>query len=73
MWTLAMSIARYYSSVPLVISLNLMIVLTDSDTNCWAASAMLEFFELSSEAWFLCVAVDLAITVTDPFSSPKQR
>jgi len=41
--------------------------------DCWAPSFILEFFELASEAWFLCVAMDLAVSVTDPFSSPKAR
>ena len=42
-------------------------------SHCWAPSGLLEFFELSSEAWFLCVAMDLAVSVTDPFSTPKAR
>jgi hypothetical protein len=34
---------------------------------------MIEFFELASEMWFFCLAFDLAISITNPFSSSSQR
>lgn len=40
---------------------------------CGAPSAMFEFFEMASEAWFLCIVVDLLITISNPFSSFKGR
>ena len=40
---------------------------------CGAPSAMFEFFEMASEAWFLCIAVDLLISISNPFSSFKSR
>ena len=36
-------------------------------------SALMEFFEMSSEAWFLCLAFELAISLSDPFSTFKSR
>lgn len=42
-------------------------------TNCAAPSGMIEFFELASEMWFFCVAFDLAVSITNPFSSFKAR
>jgi len=41
--------------------------------NCSAPSGMIEFFELASEAWFFCLAFDLAVSITNPFSSFSQR
>jgi hypothetical protein len=41
--------------------------------NCAAPAGMIEFFELASEAWFFCLAFDLAVSITNPFSSFKQR
>lgn len=40
---------------------------------CGYAAGMLQFFEMASEAWFLCLAYDLAVTITNPFSSPSGR
>jgi hypothetical protein len=40
---------------------------------CAAPSGMIEFFELASEMWFFCVAFDLAVSITNPFSSFKAR
>lgn len=45
----------------------------DEAGQCAFGSASLEFFELASEAWFFCLAVDLFVTITNPFSSFKQR
>ena len=30
-------------------------------------------FEICSEAWFLCIAIDLYLTMTDPFSTFENR
>eukprot|EP00606_Chrysophyceae_sp_TOSAG23-5_P000707 GSChrysophyteH2.ASY1.ANO1.47.1 assembled CDS len=43
------------------------------ERNCLFASAMFEFFEISSEMWFLCVAIDLFLTMTRPFSKFEDR
>ncbi len=43
------------------------------DRGCNAPAAILEFFEIASEAWFLCMAVDLAITLLNPFSPFRKR
>jgi hypothetical protein len=40
---------------------------------CAVPSGMIEFFELASEMWFFCVAFDLAVSITNPFSSFKAR
>ena len=40
---------------------------------CALPAALLEFSMISSEAWFLCAAVDVAVAVTNPFSSFKTR
>ena len=44
-----------------------------SNSSCSFSSAMLEFFQISSEAWFICVGVDLYLSITRPFSSFKSR
>jgi hypothetical protein len=43
------------------------------ENQCAIASAMFEFFEIASEAWFLCIAVDLLLTQTNPFSNFEHR
>jgi len=40
----------------------------ESKDLCGPASGLLEFAEISSEMWYLCVAVDLAHSFTNPFS-----
>ena len=45
----------------------------NKERNCLFASAMFEFFEISSEMWFLCVAIDLFLTMTRPFSKFEDR
>lgn len=40
---------------------------------CGFPSAMFEFFSIASEAWFLCNGLDLYYSVTNPFSSLKNR
>ena len=40
---------------------------------CGFPSTLVEFFLISSEAWFFCSGVDLYITITNPFSSFKNR
>jgi hypothetical protein len=46
----------------------------DIDQNsCAFSSAVLEFLEISSEAWFLCLLIDLVVTMTNPFSPFKKR
>ena len=44
-----------------------------SDRNCGFASAMLEFFEIASELWFAIIAVDILFSLTNPFSTTKDR
>lgn len=46
---------------------------TDVEHKCSLASGMIQFFEMASEAWFLCLAYDLAVTITNPFSSSASR
>ena len=41
--------------------------------NCAFPTAVMEFFEISSEAWFLCLALEFSISLSDPFSTFKQR
>jgi len=45
----------------------------NNEADCGFASAMFEFFEISSEAWFVCVSVDLFLTITRPFSRFQDR
>jgi len=40
---------------------------------CAIPSAFMEFFEIASEAWFFCLAIDLATSLSNPFSSFKSR
>ena len=44
-----------------------------SEKECALSAGMLQFFEMASEAWFLCLAYDLAVTITNPFSSSAGR
>lgn len=39
--------------------------------NCAFGSAIFEFLEISGEVWFLCIAIDLLNTKTNPFSNFK--
>jgi hypothetical protein len=48
-------------------------VLYERERFCALPAGLLEFAEIASEAWFLCAAVDVAIAVTNPFSSFKDR
>lgn len=43
------------------------------EDECALSAGMLQFFEMASEAWFLCLAYDLAVTITNPFSSSAGR
>jgi hypothetical protein len=45
----------------------------DKEHVCKIPSGFMEFFEIASEAWFLCLAWDLAVSVTNPFSTIKTR
>lgn len=40
----------------------------ENQSFCGPASGLIEFAEISSEMWYLCVAVDLAHSFTNPFS-----
>lgn len=40
---------------------------------CHVQSFTLEFFEIGAEVWFLCIALDLLYSVTNPFSTFKER
>jgi len=46
---------------------------TSYQDRCNLPSAVLEFFELASEGWFICLAIDLAITISNPFSAFSDR
>ena len=46
---------------------------TDYQNRCNLPSAILEFFEIASEGWFICLAIDLAVTISNPFSSFNDR
>lgn len=43
------------------------------EESCNVASALLQFFEMASEMWFLCLSVDIFISVTNPLASFKKR
>ena len=43
------------------------------EEDCNVASALLQFFEMASEMWFLCLSVDIFISVTNPLASFKKR
>jgi hypothetical protein len=45
----------------------------EDEGKCGLSAGMLQFFEMASEAWFLCLAYDLAVTITNPFSSSASR
>lgn len=40
---------------------------------CSFPTAVMEFFEISSEAWFLCLAFELSVSLSDPFSTFQTR
>ena len=42
-------------------------------SNCFVASTMTQFFEMASEAWLLCIGLDLFFSMTQPFSSFESR
>lgn len=44
-----------------------------NQSGCTAASVMLEFFEMTSELWFLCIGIDLLYSLASPFSTFKSR
>lgn len=44
-----------------------------NQSSCWLSSTMLQFFEMSSEAWFFCIGLDLYFSIHYPFSSFKSR
>ena len=41
--------------------------------NCRTASSLLQFFELASEGWFMCVSFDIRESLSNPFSNYKTR
>jgi hypothetical protein len=43
------------------------------EDKCSYPAALLEFFAIASECWFLCSGVELYQTITNPFSSFKSR
>lgn len=43
------------------------------EDRCAIPAAIFEFFQIASEMWLLCVALDLAVTMSNPFSSFKHR
>jgi len=45
----------------------------DDQNMCGVPSAMFEFFEMASEMWFLCIAFDLLISISNPFSTFNSR
>jgi len=44
---------------------------TAHGSSCAVQSFALEFFEIGAEVWFLCIALDLLFSVTNPFSTFK--
>ena len=63
-------LSKQCKTILILINLNLF---TDDQTlfvaNCGFPSAFLEFFEIASEMWFLCIAIDLWKSLINPFSS----
>ena len=45
----------------------------NSGSGCNLPSAFLEFFEIASEAWFFLIALDLIISLRNPFASTESR
>jgi hypothetical protein len=43
------------------------------EDRCQVPAAIFEFFQIASEMWLLCVAFDLAVTMSNPFSSFQAR
>ena len=41
--------------------------------NCYASSGFLEFAEISSEAWYFCLCLELLLSIRNPFTSFKSR
>jgi hypothetical protein len=41
--------------------------------NCLPMSLWLEFFQIASESWMLCITYDLVITISNPFTSLASR
>lgn len=54
--------SRFYNYVALSVE-------SDSAIACSFPSALLEFFEIASEMWFIIVAIDLWKSLVNPFSS----
>jgi hypothetical protein len=40
---------------------------------CLPMSLWLEFFQIASESWMLCITYDLVITISNPFTSLASR
>jgi hypothetical protein len=46
----------------------------DNEDRCGVSAGVLEFFEIASEAWFLCLSFDMYTSISNPFiSSFKMR
>ena len=46
----------------------------DNEGRCGVSAGVLEFFEIASEAWFLCLSFDMDTSISNPFiSSFKMR
>jgi hypothetical protein len=45
----------------------------EGEDGCQLSAFVLEFFVIASECWMVCIASDLAVCLTNPFSSIKKR
>jgi hypothetical protein len=43
------------------------------EKRCRVPSMIMQFLQIASEGWLLCIAFDLAVTITNPFSSLEKR
>jgi hypothetical protein len=47
--------------------------LIDHEDKCLPMSLWLEFFQIASESWLLCITYDLVVTISNPFTSLSYR
>ncbi|RYH29826.1 hypothetical protein EON65_07190 [archaeon] len=71
--TFLLVIARCYNILISTINCHVLIESYIDGNLCGFPGAVLQFFMVASEMWFLCNGIDLFYSITNPFSSFKSR
>lgn len=45
----------------------------EDEDQCRVPSMIMQFFQIASEAWLLCIAFDLCVAMSNPFSTLENR